>query len=204
MDSTRDRTTSGVTVARQLFDPITHEALKAFIRDRVPMMSVGVDDKDFVRRYAHNVPYFVNIHRQLTDFASEQFGEPLKPSYSFLSMYDDNGICPLHIDRPQCYRTIDYLIQQDQTEPWPIRIGEYMTEEQRQALDESEAGHPQTEEEIAERIAAETWTDVLLEPNDAVLYSGTHQWHYRPQRLKGKADLIFFHFTHVDFEGPLD
>jgi hypothetical protein len=204
MDTARDRTTDAVTVARQLFDPITHEALKAFIRDRVPMMSVDVDDKDFVRRYAHNVPYFVNIHRQLTDFASEQFGEPLKPSYSFLSMYDDNGICPLHIDRPQCYRTIDYLIQQDQAEPWPIRIGEPMTDEQRQAIDESENGHPQTEDEIADRITAETWTNVLLEPNDAVLYSGTHQWHYRPERLKGRADLVFFHFVPADFEGPLN
>ena len=203
MDTARDRTTNAVTVARQLFDPITHEALKAFIRDRVPMMSVGVDDKDFVRRYAHNVPYFVNIHRQLTEFASEQFGEPLKPSYSFLSMYDDNGICPLHVDRPQCYRTIDYLIQQDQAEPWPIRIGEAMSDEQRQALDESGAGHPQTEDEIADRITAETWTDVLLESNDAVLYSGTHQWHYRPERLKGRADLVFFHFVKADFEGPL-
>jgi len=204
MSEFKEQTKSAVTVARQLFDPITHEALKAFIRDRVPMMSVGVDDKDFVRRYAHNVPYFVNIHRQLTDFASEQFGEPLKPSYSFLSMYDDDGICPLHIDRPQCYRTIDYLIQQDQSEPWPIRIGEAMTEEQRAEIDEAGAAYPQTEEETAERIAAETWTDVLLEPNDAVLYSGTHQWHYRPQRLKGKADLIFFHFVKADFEGPLD
>jgi hypothetical protein len=204
MDSIRYRTTDAVTVARQLFDPITHEALKAFIRDRVPMMSVGVDDTDFVRRYAHNVPYFVNIHRQLTEFASEQFGEPLKPSYSFLSMYDDNGICPLHIDRPQCYRTIDYLIQQDQSEPWSIRIGEPMTDEQRAEIDEAGKGHPQTEEDIAERIAAETWTDVLLEPNDAVLYSGTHQWHYRPQRLRGKADLVFFHFVKADFEGPLN
>jgi len=203
MDTARDRTTDVVTVARQLFDPITHEALKAFIRDRVPMMSVGVDDKDFVRRYAHNVPYFVNIHRQLTEFASEQFCEPLKPSYSFLSMYDDNGICPLHIDRPQCYRTIDYLIQQDQAEPWPIRIGQIMTDEQRQALDESGAGHPDTDETIAERIAAEEWDDVLLSPNDAVLYSGTHQWHYRPERLKGTASLAFFHFVPTDFEGPL-
>lgn len=203
MDSTRD-TRAAVTVARQLFDPITHEALKAFIRDRVPMMSVGMDSDSFVRRYAHNVPYFVAIHRQLTEFASEQFGEPLKPSYSFLSMYDDNGICPLHIDRPQCRYTIDYLIQQHRAEPWPLRIGQAMTDEQRQALDESGAGHPQTDDEIAERIAAETWTDVLLEPNDAVLYSGTHQWHYRPERLKGRADLVFFHFVSADFDGPLN
>lgn len=196
--------TEPIIVVKQLFDKNTHNLIKKFLKERVPMMSVGVDNDMFIRRYAHNVPYFVAIHRQLTEFASEQFGEPLKPSYSFLSMYDDNGICPLHIDRPQCYRTIDYLIQQDQAEPWPIRIGEPMSDEQRQALDESGAGHPQTEGEIAERIAAETWTDVLLEPNDAVLYSGTHQWHYRPKRLQGRADLVFFHFVPADFDGPLN
>lgn len=193
-----------VTVARQLFDPITHEALKAFVRERVPMMSVGVDSEQFVRRYAHNVPYLVNIHRQLTDYASEMFGESLKPSYSFLSLYDDGGICPLHIDRPQCYRTIDYLINQEQPEPWPIRIGEMMTDEERQALEEAGAGHPENDDEIAERIAVESWNDVLLEPNDAVLYSGTHQWHYRPKRSRGTASLVFFHFVPVDFEGDLN
>jgi hypothetical protein len=198
-----NRVTSPV-VAKQLFDPITHEAIKAFIRDRIPMLSVADDPDKFVRRYAHNVPYFANMHRQLAEFASDMFGEKLKPSYSFLSMYQDGGTCPLHIDRPQCYRTIDYLIQQDQSEPWPICIGEPMTDEQRTELDESGKGHPETEEDIAERIAAETWTEVNLEPNDAVLYSGTHSWHYRPKILKGKADLVFFHFVAADFEGPLD
>lgn len=168
------------------------------------MMSLGVDTEQFVRRYAHNVPYLVNIHRQLTDYASQMFGEPLKPSYVFLSLYDDGGICPLHIDRPQCYRTIDYSIDQEQPEPWPIRIGEMMTDEQRRALDETGAGHPTTDDEIAERIAAESWNDVLLSPNDAVLYSGTHQWHYRPERLQGTASLAFFHFVPVDFEGDLN
>jgi len=203
MQSTGSRVTSP-TVARQLFDPITHEAIKSFIRDRVPMLPVADDPETFVRTYAHNVPYFVNIHRQLAEFASEMFGEKLKPSYSFLSMYRDGGKCPLHIDRPQCYRTIDYLIQQEQTESWPICIGEPMTDEQRAEIDESGAGHPETDDEIQERISAETWTEVNLEPNDAVLYSGTHSWHYRPQTLKGKADLIFFHFVPADFQGPLD
>lgn len=197
------KTRAAVTVARQLFDPITHEALKAFMRDRVPMMSVGVDTEQFVRRYVHNSPYLVNIHRQLTDYASETFGEPLKPSYSFLSMYEDDGICPLHIDRPQCYRTIDYLIEQEQPESWPIRIGEMMTDEQRLAIDEFGKGHPESDDDIAERISLETWNEVLLEPNDAVLYSGTHQWHYRPERLKGTASLVFFHFVPADFEGSL-
>lgn len=197
-------TTKTLTIAKQLFDPITHEAIKAFIRDRVPMMSLAEDPTDFVRTYAHNVPFFVNIHRQLTEFASEMFGEPLKPSYSFLSMYRDGGKCPLHIDRPQCYRTIDYMIQQDTADDWPICIGGQMSDEERAKIDENGAGHPTTEDEIAARIAAETWTEVVLEPNDAVLYSGTHSWHYRPKVLTGSADLIFFHFVPANFQGPLN
>ena len=191
-------------VVRQLFDDDTHKAIVDFVENRTPLMSLGVDEKQFVRKYAHNVPFFVGIHRQLTEFASERFGEKLKPSYVFLSMYEDNGICPLHIDRPQCYRTVDYLISQDDTEPWPILIGEPMSDEDRIKIDENGKGHPETDEEIAERIAAETWHEALLKPNDAVLYSGTHSWHYRPKRLKGKASLAFFHFVQEDFDGPLN
>lgn len=187
---------------RQLFDPDTHETIKQFLSERVPLMSVGVDEGEFVRTYAHNVPYFVNIHRQLGEFASDLFGEKLKPSYSFLSMYQDGGTCPLHIDRPQCRYTIDYLIRQDQSEPWPIHIGDHMTDVERAAIDETGTGHPQGDD-IQPRIDAENWHTVLLEPNDAVCYSGTHSWHYRSQPLVGTADLVFFHFVPEAFDGPL-
>jgi len=165
-------------------------------------MSVGIDEGEFVRTYAHNVPFFVHIHQQLQSLASEIFNEPVKPSYCFLSMYKENGICPLHIDRPQCRYTIDYLIRQDQQEPWPIHISDPMSDEERTAIDDSGSGHP-IGDEIDERIAKENWHTVLLKPNDAVCYSGTHSWHYRSERLKGNADLIFFHFVPVAFDGPL-
>jgi hypothetical protein len=192
----------GPTIIRGLFPDDTHKAIQAFLDERVPLMPVGVDEGEFVRTYAHNVPFFVAIHRQLVEFASSIFGEPVKPSYCFLSMYEDNGICPLHIDRPQCRYTIDYLIRQDQAEPWPIHIGDHMTDEQRAALDEAGEGHPEGDA-IQARIDQENWHTALLNPNDAVCYSGTHSWHYRSERLKGKADLVFFHFVPVAFDGPL-
>lgn len=194
---------SGPLVIRQLFDEATHKAITTFLDERVPLMSLGVDEGEFVRTYAHNVPFFVKIHQQLADLASDIFGEKVKPSYCFLSMYKDNGICPLHIDRPQCRYTIDYLIRQDQEKPWPIHIGDHMTDEQRQALDESGEGHPKDDEAIEARIKAENWHTVELAPNDAICYSGTHSWHYRSQRLSGTADLVFFHFVPVAFDGPL-
>jgi hypothetical protein len=196
------------TVAQQLFDPITHQAIIEFLDERLPMMSIGTpidyDPDQFGRRYANNVPYFVSIHRQLTEYASDLFGEKLKPSYSFLSMYETGGGCPLHIDRPQCYRTIDYLIRSEMSEPWPLLIGEQMTDKQRAAHDEDGSGNPNTPEAIESRIATEKFAEVLLSPNDAACYSGTHSWHYRPTRSTGKVDLVFFHFVPADFDGPLD
>ena len=198
---------TGPKIIRGLFPDDIHQAICDFLDERVPLLSLGVplitENDQFIRREANNVPFFVGIHKQLAEFASDLFGEKVKPSYSFLSMYQDNGTCPLHIDRPQCRYTIDYLIRQDQAEPWPICIGGHMSDEQRQAFDEAGDGHPKTDEEIAARIEQENWHTVLLNPNDAVCYSGTHSWHYRPERLRGTADLVFFHFVPVAFDGPL-
>lgn len=204
--TTKDTTTEYPIHVCQLFSHDTHQAIVKFLDERVPLLSLGVplntDKEMFVRRYANNVPFFVAIHKQLAEFASDLFGEKVKPSYSFLSMYEDNGICPLHIDRPQCRYTIDYLIRQNQAEPWPIHIGDHMTDEQRQALDESGEVHPEGDA-IQARIDQENWHTVSLNPNDAVCYSGTHSWHYRSQRLVGTADLVFFHFVPEAFDGPL-
>ena len=189
-------------IVRQLFDERTQAEVIRYLDERIPYLDVGLDTDEFVRRYRHNDPFFVAIHKQLTEFASDLFGEPLKPSYVFLSMYETDGICPLHIDRPQCSRTIDYLIRQADPEPWPIHIAAMHTDEEIAEINANGTGHPR-EEAIQERIDAETWETALINPNDAVCYSGTHQWHYRSQRLKGTADLAFFHFVPEAFDGPL-
>lgn len=188
-------------IIRQLFDDTTHQKIVSFLDTYVPMMPVAVDPTGFNRTYAHNVGFFSNIHSQLSDYASQLFGEKVKPSYNFLSMYREGGQCPLHIDRPQCRYTIDYLIRQDQSEPWPIRVGPQMSNEERDAIT---APHPSTKTEIKRVVDTVDWTEAQLNPNDAVCYSGTNCWHYRPVKSKGKADLVFFHFVPEAFNGPLE
>lgn len=155
----------------------------------------------FKRRYAHNLPFFVNIHYQLTDLASDIFGEKVKPSYCFLSLYEPGGQCPLHIDRPQCRYTIDYLIRQETLGPWEIKIGNAMTDAERDSI---ENAFPSTDDERNAVITSTPWASAMLKPNDAVCYSGTHSWHYRPEKSKGTADLIFWHFVPEAFNGTLD
>lgn len=191
-------------IAIELFSKKTHEGIVSYLNEYAQYLPLTVDDRDFVRHYINDVPFFTLLHHDLTDFASEMFGEKLKPSYSFLSMYQDGGTCPLHIDRPQCYRTIDYLIQQDEEEPWPLRIGKPMSEEERQTIFDCNKANPETKKEIASIVDSTEWDEILLKPNDAALYSGTHSWHYRPSKLNGSASLVFWHFVKEDFDGPLN
>lgn len=194
-------------VVNDLFDKGTYETIIKFMDNWVPTIHLESDrtapdsPSKFGRRYGHNVGFFVNIHNQLTDYASELFGERVKPSYSFLSMYDIGGQCPLHIDRPQCRYTIDYLIRQDQKNPWPICIGPQMSDKERDTVTNP---HPSTDEERLAVIQTTDWSTCNLKPNDAVCYSGTNSWHYRPTKSEGSVDLVFFHFVPEGFSGSLD
>jgi hypothetical protein len=191
-----------IQIERSLFASDVHDAMRNYVNERVPLLPVQVDGEDWTRTWLHNDPFFYGIHEQLREFASDVFGEPLKPSYTFLSFYRDQGGCPLHIDRPQCYRTIDYLIQQEDPEPWPIHIGAPHTDEEVLEIKGSDLDYPKGQAR-EERIRQETWETALLYPNDAVLYSGTHQFHYRDRPSRGRADLVFFHFVKESFDGPL-
>lgn len=194
-------------VVRNLFDKDTHSKILHFMDHFLPVLPLVSDQHEddspgkFGRRYAHNLPFFVDLHHQLTDYASELFGEQVKPSYAFLSLYDKGGQCPLHIDRPQCRYTIDYLIRQEQEDPWSICIGPHMTDKEREEI---KNGHPETPEERNALIDSVDWTTCNLKPNDAVCYSGTNAWHYRPDKSKGTADLVFWHFVPVKFQGDLN
>ncbi len=74
------------------------------------------------RWYWHDLPLLKSIHNspEFRSLADEIFGERLKPSYVFLSMYGPDGVVPLHSDRPQCYRTIDLQVNADGE--WPIYV----------------------------------------------------------------------------------
>ena len=187
-------------VVRNLLSDSAFTELQQFIIHSV--RHGGKFDDTFHRTYQHQNTALSGIHDGLVPFASELFGVPLKASYSFISNYLNGGRCPLHIDRPQCFRTIDYLVAADDSEPWPLRIAEPWTDEQLDAYDGPR--HIGVVEPGTEPDLDAVWHDVLLNPNDAACYSGTHSWHYRPAPSNGRVDLIFFHFVPEDFDGPLD
>lgn len=138
----------------------------------------------FNRWYWHNLPMLVALHHSpaFIAAASEIFGELVKPSYVFLSMYGPAGICPPHTDRPQCKYTIDLLVDQDGG-TWPIEIHDNAAEDSNR-------------------------TQILLKPGEAVAYSGTQNRHYRDTMTLVNptptfANLAFFHFVPAGFVGNL-
>jgi hypothetical protein len=74
------------------------------------------------RNFVHNPALLEWWHPDLVNIASEIFRVPVKPSYSFLSMYGDKGVLAKHRDRSQCVFTIDLCVQQ--SAPWEILIGD--------------------------------------------------------------------------------
>ena len=185
---------------RNLLSDSAFDSLQQWVVDSA--RHSGTWDQEFQRTYHHQHKTLNSLHDSLVPFASELFGTPLKASYSYVSNYVDGGRCPLHLDRPQCFRTIDLLVASDAPEPWPLRVADPWTDEQFSNYNGSR--HFGIVEPGAEPDLDVTWHDILLNPNDAACYSGTHSWHYRPTPSNERVDLIFFHFVQEDFDGPLN
>lgn len=141
----------------------------------------------FGRTVLHNLPAIDPLHRELAERVGKLAGEPVTPAYSFVSLYGCQGSLPPHLDEPVSKWTIDICI--DQNVEWPIhfsRVTDWPTAAQMQ-----EAGPPQPgDPDLGFR-------SVTLHPGDAVLFSGSAQWHYRdpmPDQKAGFCHLLFLHY----------
>lgn len=144
----------------------------------------------FGRLVKHNHPLFNDLQVRLADLVSELAGEDVEPSYNFLSLYNNLGVCRPHLDAPTAKWTLDICLQQSQ--PWPISFS--------QVVD--------WPEEFVE-TDSDWWTRILenealdfksfaLEENQAILFTGNNQWHYRDRIPRTGTDnychLLFLHY----------
>jgi len=165
------------------------------VRDAVrsiPVDRLRTDEIDrFGRFIVRRWPEFTALQTSLVDLVSDLAGEPVEPSYNFLSLYTRMGVCRPHLDAPSAKWTLDICIAQ--SEPWPIHFSQAIS-------------WPERVEDLAEpspqalRANPELYfTAEVLTPGDAVWFSGSNQWHYRdalPQRPGRQfCDLLFFHYV---------
>ncbi len=174
----------------QAIDPGLLANIRAVV-GRIPKEQYEFHElKTFGRFVVHNLPEFTAIQAAMTELVGEWAEEKVEPSYNFLSLYTRMGVCDPHLDSPSAKWTLDICI--DQSEPWPIHISKpvdwplnrpNLTDDWRAAL----CNDPELE-----------FRPVLMAPGDAVLFSGSSQWHYRDPLPRGGGkqfcDLLFFHY----------
>ncbi len=138
--------------------------------------------RTFGRFIVHDHPAFAEVHRRAVPLISGLSGEDVEPSYTFLSLYGDRGVCAAHMDSPEAKYTLDLCLAQ--SDPWPIHFSDV-----RPWPVPGEAPPP----------PSSAWRTYALAPGQAVLFSGSAQWHYRdaiPARPGSRpfCDLLFLHF----------
>ena len=142
------------------------------------------------RYVVHDHPMLVDLHAAMAPVMGELVGEKVEPMYTFIALYNGNGVCPVHLDAPVSKWTLDFCIEQ--SEPWPIVFSEVIP-----WPEEFDSGLVAWEEHI--RLSSgHRFTSLTMEPGQAIVFSGSSQWHYRePFRHSGAqshCDLLFLHF----------
>ena len=97
-DPLRTRPDYQVEKINEVFEP----TLLKEIRDFVDTLKTGEMEKqellNFGRLVVHDDPYFNQLQKKLTDLVSERVQEPVEPCYNFLSLYNNLGVCKVHMD----------------------------------------------------------------------------------------------------------
>ncbi len=170
----------------ELFDAATRERIREIAKAIPDAEKKDHEAAEFGRDVVHDNPYFHELQRELLPKVNELAGRELEPSYNFLSLYGETGKCDVHLDEPMAMFTLDYCIEQ--SDAWPIYFSQLRDWPTRDEL----AGW--TEEGVLGDPSLE-WTPHTLEPNGALLFNGSSQWHHRKQNKPGSfCNLLFFHY----------
>jgi len=174
------------------FDAATMEEIRLVTASLRPTDLELHEARRFGRFVVHDHPFFTELQQRTVPWVSEAVGEPVEAKYNFLSLYPSKGVCAVHMDAPEAKWTLDLCI--DQAAPWPI----YFSAVQPWPDSVAEAWRNEGWENNIKQSRSLEFTSHTLEPGQAVIFSGSSQWHYRDPmpEASGKqfCTLLFFHF----------
>lgn len=171
---------------RPLLSDAHFENLLAEVRALPPKALKSRENAQFGRDIFHDLPALGVLQRELTPLVSELAGEEVEPCYNFLSLYHGGGRCPPHMDAPSAKWTLDLCLAQSCE--WPIRFSDIVPW--------PTAGEAATvSDETDPALLGIVFEDHILHPNEALLFSGSSQWHYRDSIPdSGFCHLAFLHY----------
>lgn len=163
-----------------------HAALHSIRKDQLKLHEIASHGRFVV----HDHPLLQELHAAAAADVSRLTGEAVEPSYTFLGLYKMNGRCDVHLDAPIAKWTLDYCIEQ--SAPWPIAFSQVVP-----WPEAFEYGDTSWQERI-KASPRNRFTSVAMNPGDAVVFSGSSQWHYREPFADARAEhhcsLLFLHF----------
>jgi hypothetical protein len=191
LEPLRTRPDFSVLELRHLIDANDLQRIRTLVKS-LPLEALEMHEMNgFGRFVVHDEPALAAMQESMADLVSERVGERVEPSYSFLSLYTKLGRCPVHMDAPSAKWTLDICI--DQSGPWPIHLSQIVPWPEAFAQEDGDwAGR-------ILRDPQHRFRQYVLEQGDALIFSGSSQWHHResmvdPQK-SGFATLLFFHFV---------
>ncbi|MEH6604223.1 MAG: hypothetical protein V7711_01465 [Pseudomonadales bacterium] len=154
----------------------------------------------FGRMVVHGHPRFTKFQCELTSRVSDAVGEEVEPSYNFLSLYNNLGVCEPHLDAPFAKWTLDMCISQ--SDIWPIYIAQVAPWPQPSDISKKEW---QSEIKNGQQHQFEKYE---LNTGDAIIFGGSSQWHYRERIPRASKDnfchLLFLHYVPLGASKILD
>lgn len=174
----------------RLFSTERHEQIRHLIKGFAKQDVSLYEMLTFGRAIVHDQSLLDEIQTDLAGQVSEWVGEQVEPSYNFISLYNNLGVCRPHMDAPSAKWTIDYCIEQ--SAPWPIHFSQVRAWPEDWSCDEGDWEN---------RIKTDPGNHFLphiLQEGGAILFGGSSQWHYRDRIAQRQANnfchLAFFHF----------
>jgi hypothetical protein len=188
----RTRPDFKVKFFERAFDSATLDEIRRVTASLRPTDLELHEARQFGRFVIHDHPFFTELQRRMVPFVIEAVGEPVEANYNFLSLYTSKGVCAVHLDAPEAKWTLDLCI--DQSAPWPI----YFSKVQPWPDFNVETWKNEAWENNIKGSRSLEFSSCTLQPGQAVLFSGSSQWHYRDPMPEagGKqfCTLLFFHF----------
>lgn len=172
------------------FESLFNDEIVGKIKDVVASLPVSRLEKHergfFGRDVVHNHALFTELQASLVPLVSEAAEEPVEPGYNFLSLYGGDGRCSVHMDEPIAKWTLDYCI--DQSCAWPIYFSRVVDWPGSATIANFDSAAVKADSTL------QFETHALL-PNNALLFAGSGQWHYRDRIPDGGfCNLLFFHY----------
>ena len=144
----------------------------------------------FGRLILHNQDYICNLQTQLCETVGNAVNEAVEPCYNFLSLYNNLGVCQVHMDAPEAKWTLDICV--DQPAAWPIHISQV------RAWPEAFVQIQDDWELQIKSDPANRFTSYTTNPGGGLVFSGSSQWHYRDRIPRAGqhniCHLIFLHY----------